>query len=228
MRSFSKIILMSIAFVMFFSVVNVKESQGQILNDILKRMEAHKNALSSLKSGIQMAKTDSLLDETDIRKGNVKYLPAKGRDAFVRIDWTSPVNEILAVANGQYVLFQPRLKQALVGKTSEAGEGSSQNSSLAFMSMSKSELRNNYVIKYIGVEKVGGADMWHLNLVPKTKASYKMADLWVDGNGMPVQAKITEKNNDTSLVLLSNMQKNVSINGSDFKVDLPKGTKIIR
>ena len=55
-----------------------------------------------------------------------------------------------------------------------------------------------------------------------------MADLWVDGNGMPVQAKITEKNNDTTLVLLSNMQKNVTIKASEFKINLPKGTKIIR
>ena len=136
----------------------------------LNEMEAHKNALTSLKSSIQMAKTDSVLDETDVQEGTVKYLPAKGRDAYVRIDWTSPVNEILAVANGQYVLYRPRLKQAMVGKTSEAGEGSNQNSALAFMNMSKSELRKNYVIKYIGVEKVGGADMWHLNLIPKIKA----------------------------------------------------------
>jgi len=228
MRNFSKIVLMSIAFVMFFSVASVTESQAQILNEVFKRMQAHRDALSSLKATIQMAKTDSLLDETDIRSGKVKYLPAKGRDAYVRIDWLKPVEEHLAVANGQYVIYTPRLKQAIVGKTSEAGEGRKQTGALEFMTMSKSELRANYVTKLVGVEKVSGAEMWHLNLIPKKKKSYKMADLWVDGNGMPVQAKITENNGDTTTILLSNLDKNGSINGKDFELQLPPGTKIIK
>mgnify|MGYP000595575156 CR=1 FL=1 len=70
--------------------------------------------------------------------------------------------------------------------------------------------------------------MWHLNMVPKKKTSYKMADLWVDGNGMPIQIRITESNDDTKTILLSNLKKNVTIRASDFEVKLPKGTKIIR
>ena len=227
MKNSSKLIFMSIAFVMFFSVVGVQESHAQ-LNQILKRMDAHKKALSSLKANIQMAKTDVLLDETDVTSGTVKYVPRKGRDAYVRIDWTNPVNESLAVANGQYVLYVPRRKEAFVGKTSEAGKGSSQNNLLRFMYMSKAELKRNFRMQYLGVEEVKSNKMWHLRLFPKTKASFKIADLWVDKDGMPRQVKITEKNDDTSVILLSNIDKNKSIKAKDFKVSLPKGTKIIR
>jgi len=45
---------------------------------------------------------------------------------------------------------------------------------------------------------------------------------------MPIQAKVIEKNNDTTTVLLSNFEKNAKINASQFKVNLPKGTQIIK
>lgn len=228
MRNFTKTILMSIAFVMFFYVASVTESQAQPVNEIYKRMQAHRNALSSLVATVQMAETDTVLDETDIRSGSVKYLPGKGKNIYVRIDWKKPLVETLAVANGKYVIHTPRLKQAIIGSTTDAGSGGKQSDLFRFMGMSRAELRANYITKYIGVEKVGGNDMWHLNMVPKKKTSYKMADLWVDGNGMPIQVKITEHNGDTKTILLSNLDKNVTIKASDFKVDLPKGTKIIR
>ena len=68
---------------------------------------------------------------------------------------------------------------------------------------------------------------WHLELTPKAPQSYKSADLWVDGNGMPIQARIMEKNNDTTTVYLSNLQKNVTINASGFKVEMPKNIKCV-
>jgi outer membrane lipoprotein-sorting protein len=47
-------------------------------------------------------------------------------------------------------------------------------------------------------------------------------------NGMPVQAKIVERNNDTTTVLLSNIQKNVTIKGNVFDLSpMLKGVKVI-
>lgn len=40
--------------------------------------------------------------------------------------------------------------------------------------------------------------------------------------------KITERNNDTNTVLLSGLKKNVRVKKAEFKVNLPKGTKIIK
>jgi outer membrane lipoprotein-sorting protein len=50
----------------------------------------------------------------------------------------------------------------------------------------------------------------------------------VDGNGMPIQAKVTENNNDTTTVLLTKLQKNVTVNGKDFEVSLPKDVKVVK
>ena len=70
------------------------------------------------------------------------------------------------------------------------------------MSMSKAQLQSNYTVNYLGQESAGGTSTWHLELVPKTKTSYKTAELWVDSNGMPIQAKIIEQNNDSTTVFL--------------------------
>ncbi len=212
-----------------FAALAVPESSAQtVLSQIMKRMEDHSNALSSVRAKITMSKHDSVLDDYDVVKGNVNYLPGKGRDVFVRVDWTTPYQEVLVVGNGEYVLYRPALKQAIVGKTSEADKKTRSSGALAFMNMSKSQLNQNYETQYLGIEKVRGSEMWRLKLTPKKKTSFKYSELWVDGNGMPVQSKIVESNNDSTTILLESIEKNVTISGGIFKLNLPKNVKIIK
>lgn len=229
MKIFLRLGFCAVALVVFLSVFGAGEAKAQgVLGDILKRMETHRSSLSSLKTNIKMVKYNPQLDSSDVMEGTVAYLPAKGRDALIRIDWTKPNQETLSVVNKKYILYTPRLKQAITGNASEAKGNGKANNLFAFINMSKSELKANYEIKYLGEENVaGGTPTWHLQLNPKVSSPFSSADLWVDGNGMPVQVKVTESNKDTTTVLLSGMQKNVTINAKIFKVDLPKGTKVI-
>jgi outer membrane lipoprotein-sorting protein len=50
----------------------------------------------------------------------------------------------------------------------------------------------------------------------------------VDANGMPVQAKVVEKNNDTTTILLSDVKRNATVKASVFKIEPPKDVKIIQ
>ncbi len=228
MRNFSKFVLMTFALAMFFGVSGTGETYAQgPKNEIFKRMEAHAKALSSLRSEITMSQHDSTLDDYDVKKGIVSYLPGKGKDVFMRIDWIRPASETLVVGNGEYVLYTPGIKQAIKGKTSDANKGKRSSSGFEFLSMSKSQLNANYATEYLGIEKVGGKDMWRLKMNPKKQTSYKYAELWVDGNGMPIQSKIYEKNGDSTTVMLENIQKNVTIDGNLFRLKLPSGTKVI-
>ena len=74
----------------------------------------------------------------------------------------------------------------------------------------------------------GGTKTWHILLIPKTATSYKSAELWVDSDGMPRQAKINENNGDTTTILLTNIKKNVTLDTSVFRLSYPKGTKEIK
>ena len=228
MKLFLRLSFAIAATALFFSVFAISETkaQGQ-LNEILKRMETHRNQLSSLRAGVLMDKYNSQLGIHDMMKGDAAYLPSNGRDATFRIDWVDP-EETLSVVNKKYVIYRPRLKQAIVGNANKAKGSGKANNLFAFLNMSKTELKKNYSVKYLGQEKLkGGTPTWHLEMTPNNKTQFKSAEMWIDGNGMPLQIKMTENNNDTTTILLSNLQKNVTLKASYFEVKLPKGTKEI-
>jgi outer membrane lipoprotein-sorting protein len=233
MKNFLRFGLSALALLMIFcafTATEAREARAQGgLNEILKRMDDHYKALKTLRTGVTMEKFNSQLGERDVTRGTAIYLPQKGRDALFRIDWTEPVQESLAVVNKEYVLCRPRLNQCITGKDDSEKTQKGTNNALAFINMSKEQLKANYNIRYLGEEKVAGSiPAWHLELTPKTAQSYKVADIWVDGNGMPIQMRVTENNNDATTVLLSNLDKNAALKGPDFKITPPKGAKIIK
>jgi outer membrane lipoprotein-sorting protein len=227
MKNYFRLGFAALALVLFFNAFAVTETKAQgAIDQILKRMDEHYKALQTLKSDVKMVKYDSVLKTEDVYEGRTMYLPRKGRDAYVRIDWAKPASEVLSSYEGRYTIFRPRLNQCIEGKTNtvRGGDGRAPGA-LAFMNMTRAQLKANYTLRYLGEEKVGGIPTWHLELTPKKPQSYKSADLWVDGNGMPIQARVVEKNDDTTTVYLSNLQKNATINASLFKVDMPNNIK---
>ena len=218
-------------FAAVFAIFSAAPANAQgVLNDILKRMDANNKSLKSLTSSIKMSKHNAQLDEYDLYEGTVQYLPAPVKEQIkVRIDWAKPVVEHLAVGGGQYILYRPRLEQAIVGKVDNAKQGAGAGGALAFMSMNRAQLKANYDVAYIGEETVNGSvRTWHIQLTPKSANSYKGADLWVDANGMPVQAKVVEKNNDSTTIQLTNIERNATVKGDVFAIKPPKNTKIIQ
>lgn len=229
MNRYLRFLLPTIAIV-FVLNATATETSAQILREILNRMDSHNQSLKSLKGSIKMNKFNAQLGENDLYEGDLNYIPGKTQNQiYVRIDWTKPVVEHLAISNGTYVLYRPRIKQAIEGKVDAAKGNEKSGNALAFMTMSKAQLSANYDVQYKGEETVSsGANTWHLVLTPKKAGSYKSADLWVDPTGMPVQARIVEKNNDSTTVLLSKFDKNVTVNASVFTISPPRGTKIVR
>src|SRR5215204_2382124 len=222
MNKYLRFILPSIAIV-FLAGATVMQASAQgsgPLREILKRMDTNNKSLLSLKGNITMSKYNAQLRETDLTKGDLSYRPGKTeKNIFVRINWTNPVVEHLAIANGEYVLYRPRTKQAIVGKTDSKTGNSKSGNALAFMTMSKAQLNENYEVKYAGDETLSSGELtFHLVLIPKKPTSYKSADLWVNKDGMPVQAKIVEKNNDSTTVLLTGIERNPTLNGGVFKI----------
>lgn len=230
MKGIKKAIAFSLFSVAFTLASSTTGSAQGILSDILKRMDDNNKGMKSLKSSIKMSKHNSQLDEYDISEGTVQYLPAAAKEKIqVRIDWAKPMVEHLAVGSGQYILYRPRLEQAIIGKVDDAKGSAGAGGALAFMSMNRAQLRANYDVTYQGEATVNGSvKTWHLKLTPKNANTYKSAELWVDPNGMPVQAKVFERNNDSTTIQLTNIERNASVAASVFQLKPPKGTKIIQ
>lgn len=223
--------LLVIGLALFFGVFAAADTKAQgPLGQILNRMDAYNKALSSLRADITMVKTDAGLGVSDTTIGNTTYLPKTvkpKRVMYVRIDWTKPQQEQIVVIGDDYKLYRPTLNIAYEGKTDQAQNNAKAGGAFAFISMSKEQRKTNYDVVYIGEETISGSTRtWHLQLTPKVATSYKLADVWVNGDGFPQQAKVTEKNNDTTTILLTNIQPNIKIDRASFVLTYSKGTKV--
>jgi outer membrane lipoprotein-sorting protein len=214
-------------------ITSPRAANGQsagLVSSVLNRMERNRQSLKSLKAGLSMEKYNAQLREKDNYSGWVLYAPASGRNASVRIEWEKPQHEILAVANGKYRLYRPRLNQVIEGKAgSVKGQGGA-GGVMDMMYMSKQQLETKFEpVQDVREESLwGGVSTIHLTLVPKGNAGYKYAEIWVDSGGMPVQTKIVEKNGDATTMRLSGMERNARVSPDDFNLKLDSSVKIIK
>jgi outer membrane lipoprotein-sorting protein len=199
-----------------------------LVSSVLNNMERNRQSLRSLRASLSMEKYNAQLRDSEQYSGVVLYIPGSGRDASVRIEWQKPQHEILAVANGQYTLFRPRLNVAYKGSSK-----SSKNKAggvLEMMYMTKQQLEARFQpVKDVREETLwGGVKTTHVTLVPKGNASFKYAEIWVDSAGMPVQTKIVEKNDDATTMRLSSLERNLKISADEFSVKLDSNVKIVK
>lgn len=227
MSNFLRYGLTAIALTFIFGAFSVSETNAQI-NEILKRMDVHYKKLKSLKADVKRERYNSQLKDTETMSGNISLIPGKDRNFALRLDWKKPREEMISVVNGQYIAYTPGIKQAWIGNADSKTVGGKGGSVLKAMSMSKEEIKANYNVEYLGQENANGVPTWHLKLTPKVKSNYKFTDLWVDGDGMPIQARVTELNNDTDTISLSSLKKNDTLDASIFNIKPPKGTTIVK
>ena len=215
-----------VAAVVVSSPTNANAQGAGFVSSILNRMERNRRDLKSLRASVDMVKYNAQIRDEDKYKGVVLYIPAAGRNAYVRVDWSSPQRETLAVADGQFTLFRPRLNMAYKGK---AGTGKSKSGvAFEFLNMSRQQLAARYNLEYMGEETLwGGVATTHVKLVPKAGANFKWAEAWIDAGGMPVQTKVIERNDDSTTVRLTNMQRNANISLDEFFLKLDSNVKII-
>jgi outer membrane lipoprotein-sorting protein len=202
-----------------------------LISSILNKMDRNRRDLRSLRAGMTMQKYNAQLRDFDMSTGEVKYIAGQGSNANVRVDWTKPARESLAVTGGEYTLYRPRLNQAYQGSTKSRTASAKTGGMLGFsLSMSGSQVKNQFNVELAGEGTLydGGPHVWMLKLTPRGNAGYKFAEVWVDDSGMPVQTRVTEKNGDSTLVRLTNIQRNARISPDVFDFEVPAGVKVVK
>jgi len=204
-------------------------AQAGLVSSIYSRMLRNQQSLKTLSADISMDKYNAQLHDSDNYYGTVRYIPVAGRTAFVRLEWNKPQHEILAVANGAYVLYRPRLNMAYEGMTNSI-HSQKDSDVLALMNMSATQLRTRFGEPQDVREETLWGGVWtqHLTVTPKSAASYKYIEVWVDKEGMPVQTKMVEKNDDSTTVRLSNVAKNQTIPMDQFTLKLDSSVKRVK
>jgi len=222
-----------VAFILSVLIVAPTTTNGQgagLVSAVLNRMEKNRQSLKTLRANISVVKYNSQLGAEDKYNGVVLYMPGAGRQASVRIDWSSPRHEVLAVTNNKYTIFRPALKVAYTGDSRKMGKDNRAGGLMEMMNMSRQQLEARFQpVKDVREETLwGGVGTIHLTLVPKGNAAYKYAEVWIDSAGMPVQAKIVEKNDDSTTMRLTGLEKNQKISQSDFDIKLDSSVKIVK
>src|SRR5919205_3798006 len=222
-----------VAFILSVLVITPTATNGQgagLVSSVLSRMEKNRQSLKTLRAGISVVKYNSQLGVEDKYSGVVIYMPTAGRQAAVRIDWSSPRREVMAVNNNKYTIFRPALGVAYTGDSRRMPKENKASGLMEMMNMSRQQLEARFQpVKDVREETLwGGVSTIHLTLVPKGNAAYKYAEVWIDSAGMPVQAKIVEKNDDSTTMRLTGLEKNQKISQSDFDIKLDSGVKIVK
>jgi outer membrane lipoprotein-sorting protein len=201
-----------------------------LVSSVLSRMEKNRQSLKTLRSGIHVVKYNSQLGVEDKYSGVVIYMPTAGRQAALRIDWSSPRRETLAVNNNRYTIFRPALNVAYTGDSRKMGKENKASGLMDMMNMSRQQLEARFQpVKDVREETLwGGVGTIHLTLVPKGNVGYKYAEVWIDSAGMPVQTKIVEKNDDSTTIRLTSLEKNARLSNGDFDVKLDSNVKIVK
>jgi len=214
------------------ATVPQQQAHGQsagLVSSVLAKLQKNHETLKTLRASVFMEKYDARLREKDNYNGIVLYMPGVGKNAFLRLEWSSPQHEILGVANGKYTLYRPHIGQVYQGTTGGTGPGHD-SELLSMLSMSSTELQNRFQpFQEARVESLGdGVTATHLKLIPLKAMSFKYAEVWVDETGMPVMTKIVEKNGDATTIRLTNLEKNRTVSRKEFDVSYPSTAKVIK
>ena len=231
MKRFIPVSVMALAILFALTTVSPTRATGQsagLVSSVLSRMEKNRQNLRTMRASISMEKYNSQLRDSDTFQGIVLYMPGSGRQGSVRIDWSKPRREIMAVTNGKYTIYRPNLKVVYTGnsnsKTNKAGD------ILGMMYMTRQQLEARFQpVQDVREETLwGGVSTIHLTLVPKGNASFKYAEIWIDMGGMPVQTKVVEKNDDSTTMRLTGVERNIKINSDEFNIKLDADVKVVK
>lgn len=208
-------------------------AQAQLLTGILNKMEKAHQDLKSLKAEMVLEKTNTQIGVTDSEYGQLIYRPGTPRSKQkLRIDYTKPSKDILAVDGDNFVFYQPRIKQAFKGLASKYSKGK-QGGFAQFITIGlNGSLRSasgKYNINFVKDEMVEGVMTSMLRLTPKSSDQFTSIDIWVNQqNGFPVRFTGIERNGDLTVVTLKNQQLNMNVPNDAFGVNLPSETKIVK
>jgi len=221
-------VLISLAGLIFGAKVDA--AQQQVLAGILNKMERAHQEMKSLRADILQQKTNSQIGVTDNEYGGLIYKPATGKGhGKLRIDYTRPSKDTIALVGENVIFYQPRINQVFKSTLSKATKGKVGGyTQLIGLDGSVKSLAPNYNIEFLRDETINGQQASLLRLTPKSGGQFANIDLWVSQqNWIPAQWKLVERNGDYTIVSLKNMQLNTPISDSAFNVTIPGGVKIV-
>jgi outer membrane lipoprotein-sorting protein len=199
------------------------------LGELLNRIDARSNALTSLKATIRMASYDPVLKETTPRDGVLMFISKskKQKNHLFRLDWQDATGSV-SLIDGKFEVYNPKTNIVQTGAANAKKAEQHGGGILSFLRMSKKELQENYRPEMIGSETLnGGIITGHIKFIPKTASKYKFVEIWADKDGIVHQARTSPKSGDDVMYRLTNIQDNPTLDPRSFEIKKLPGAKVV-
>lgn len=199
------------------------------LDEVLANMERAARSIKSIEADMNQEKRDMQIGGKEIYRGRIYFMHVGKNNDKVRINYSIPQGQVVAVIGDQIILYQPGINQEIITTRQAQSSKNQEFSFIATPYKSVPELKSQYNIAYAGDEQVGSSSTAKLEMTPKGKSSVQKLTLWVDGSSwLPIKYQVVETNSNVTTFTLGNMKMNEKLPGDIFKVTVAPGTKIVR
>ncbi len=199
---------------------------------VLARMSQAQSNLTTLVAGLTQVKSYPQLGIEDPAERGYFYLEhSKSGETKVKMEIREPETRILRVRDGEYLLYQPRIKQAVEGKLRSGGKKSMFSGILTGSPAALAELENDYHAESLGLVQLGERSVTQLRFVAKPDAGVycQQIDLWIDTTlWLPVQQSCHEANQSVITFALEDVRLNVPLAKGAFEVEIPSDVERLR
>jgi outer membrane lipoprotein-sorting protein len=194
---------------------------------LLERMRTEQANLRTLKARLEQVKSYPQLGiEDPVEKGFLYFEPGK-----MRLEIQEPEVRILVVKDGKYVLYQPRIRQAIEGTLEGQGTKGLFPGLLTGSTESFRELEKSYSPSDRGEETLDERRVHHLTFRARPGVSVycQEIDLFIDASLLlPVRQKCREANQSEITLTLADIERNVPLERSLFEIQIPDGVERIQ
>ncbi len=219
--------------VMSVAVLMAASASGQVkqvnVEQVLNLLDKANTTFKTVQTSFVWDQYQKVVDEHYSQQG-VMYFRRSGNSVEMAADIQKPDRKYLLFSGEELQVYLPKADQVtryMAGKNRQDFET---YLVLGFGGRGH-DLPKNFDVHYAGVEAVGGAQTYKLELVPKAqkaKAMFRLITLWIDQQtGMSVQQKFQENGDDYRLAKYSSIRVNQKLPDNAFKLKTTGKTKYI-
>jgi len=198
---------------------------------VLARMRQAQANVRSLVANLEQVKSYPQLGIEDPPETGSFYLTRQRGRTRLKMEIRTPETRILRVQDGEYLLYQPRIKQAVEGKLAGGGKKGLFSGLLTGSPEAMEELDADYDAEGLGEAILSGMTVVKLRFTAKPGAEVYCGriELSIDTTlWLPVQQSCHEANQNVITFTLDDIKLNVPMDKDVFEVELPAGVERLR
>lgn len=204
-------------------------NQSGGLEKVLNDLDTTAADFRSAQANFVWDQFQKVVNETDTQKGKV-YFRRVGKETQMMAHITEPSEKFVLYSEGKVQVYEPKIDQVTVYAVTKNRADVESFLVLGFGGRGH-DLLKSFDVKWLGTEKINGAETAKLDLTPKSERIRGMFEhilMWVDPNhGVSVQQQVFQPGGDYRLAKYSDIQLNQKLPDNVFKLKTTSKTKTV-